>query len=74
MLGAKNSIAHKRPKLGWAHRARLIFKTSKEVIKKLNEHGLGWVVPLFILLLSLAGIFGMLALIPSLAPFVYPLF
>ena len=74
MFGAKHNLTHKSTKLKWTDRARLIFSTTKEVIIKLNEHGLGWVVPLFILLLSLAGIFGMLALIPSLAPFVYPLF
>jgi hypothetical protein len=55
-------------------RGRVIFETSIEVIHRLKAHGLGWVVPVFIILLALASLFGILALVPSLAPFVYPLF
>lgn len=51
----------------------IVLGSSVRVVRSLFAHRVGWALPLVVVLLSLAGILAILALVPAISPFVYPL-
>ncbi len=51
---------------------RAITGTVRDVFQSLRQHRLGWALPIALVLLTLAGILALLALVPAIAPFIYP--
>ena len=52
---------------------RIALDTASELLRATFRDGVGWTAPLVIILLMLAGLLALLALVPAVAPFVYPL-
>ncbi len=44
-----------------------------ELLSAIVTHKMGWALPLVLVLLLLAGVLAVLAMVPAIAPFVYPL-
>jgi len=51
----------------------IIARAAKRVIASLFANRVGWALPLVVVLLAVAGVLAVLALVPAIAPFVYPL-
>ncbi|HJM82770.1 MAG TPA: hypothetical protein QF720_04145 [Nitrospinota bacterium] len=52
----------------------IMAETSIRLIKILRQERLGMMVPLVVLLVLISAILAFLAMVPAIAPFVYPLF
>ena len=50
----------------------MALRSAATVVQALFEHRTGWALPLVLVLLVLSGILAALALVPAIAPFVYP--
>jgi len=63
----------KKQRFLWS-RAWLTLQTIGQTVSRLRSQGDGWLVPAFLVLLLFSAFLAALALVPGLAPFVYPLF